>query len=379
MRKILLSLVVILILSLALSAVALSADDTSDVTLALKSGEEFIAAVAKRTNPEWENASLLNVKAYHDLQGNIISYMFTISKNSIPLGFMMVGNSQYNYSVLEASGGMRPVVPSYKEVNSTMTGDLDIQVEEFDNPMLVYLGYGRYYAIYEIADGQQIGIDLVSGTGVKYDELKSSLATSEQYKNYYVDRNNNLARDLDLQLRLDYNSLSVVLRDMDDDAIDDEYQNNNNCGPTSGAMISDWWQQWCPNLPDWTDDHDELYVEMYTNNWGLFGLFPGTSPTHFGPGFVEYADNHGYSNFTTDWCLNRAFSKIQDEIDAGRPLGVMFSFDEDYTNWHWCAVKGYYDTATDWIIINDPQYFVSFVDWGAVKLTSVITRIWQTD
>lgn len=121
---------------------------------------------------------------------------------------------------------------------------------------------------------------------------------------------------------------------------------------------------------------------MHCNDWDLPPLFiwgaDGVPPRNFGPGFREYADNHGYDDFVTDWCLNRGYDKIQDEIYACRPMGVMFSYNLYYTNWHWCCVKGF-DTrgAVDYIIMNDPQGFESTQNWASVKESSVITRIWR--
>ncbi len=326
-------------------------------------GEKFIAEAAESTSPEWEGVELLNSTAYHDLQGSVIGYMFTISKKGKTLGYIMVGNSQYNYDVLEAAETIPPSSPNEEEIKSIISSDL--QSEYLNEPMLVYLGYNRYYAIYEIGE-QKIGVNLRSKDYMEYDKLETSLATSEQYKAYYINRPNN-TKDVD------WVELDVIQRNMGDVPDCD-----NNCGPTTAAMISDWWKQFYDfdYLPTWYNDHDELYEEMYCNNWGPFGLLPGTSPTHFGPGFLEYASNHGYDNLQTDWCLNRDYSIIQAEINASRPMGVVFSYNLDYTNWHWCCVKGF-DTRgeVDYIIINDPQGFESSANWASVKLTSGITRI----
>jgi hypothetical protein len=259
---------------------------------------------------------------------------------------------------LEAVGGGTSPLQSEAEVKATLVNGN----KAMDNtkPMLVYLGYRQYYYVYDLSKGELV-FSVQSKNTISISELVSSLATPEQYKQNQS--------EIDGKVLAFSNPLPVPQYTMYGAS---PYPND--CGPTSGAMISQYWKTWRPNLPSWATNHHELYVTMYCNNW--FPGYVGTAPWNFGPGWLQYASNHGYSGYITDWTINRAFSVIQAEIDAGRPMGVMFSYNQSYTNWHWCVVKGYDGSGN--ILMNDPWGYSTSVNWAAVKLTSVITRIQNT-
>lgn len=100
---------------------------------------------------------------------------------------------------------------------------------------LLYLGYGRYYAVYEF-DEQAIGIDLLHKCATPLSELKSFMATPEQYKEYVT-----TYRQLE-GTNSDPVVLDVPLRNMYDHVLSEGTRGNNNCGPTSGSMIAEYYK-----------------------------------------------------------------------------------------------------------------------------------------
>jgi len=359
------------LVSMILPVSVYASDNQSDILIAQKNGEDYISSSKANICLDWQGASLINGTACHDLHARVIGYLFEIKKLDKTLGYITVGNALYNYDVLEAVGGGSSPLKNMAEAKAILSKEAKWVNDA--TPMLVYLGYRQYYDVY-ISNEQKEAISLQSLVPENFSDLISSIATPDQYQENVAEIRNSAEKTEKALLRYD-NPLPVPLKNMSDGAILDAYRNNNNCGPTTGAMISQYWRTWRPNLPGWATDHDELYVAMYTNNWGPFGTLPGTSPTHFGPRWLHYASGHGYSGFITDWTVNRDFSVIQAEIDSGRPMGVMFSYNQSYTNWHWCVVTGY-DSPN--IIVNDPWEEENVVNWAAVKLTSVITRIQNT-
>jgi len=340
-----------------------------DLKICKESGEEFVSESLETTSPEWEGAELVNGTAYHDLQGNVISYVFGVAKDGKSIGYLVVGNSCYNYNVIEAAETTPPIIPNEDEAKGIIESSLEIKDYIINDPMPVYLGYNLFYAIYDYGE-QRIGINLRSKDLTKYSELESCLTSPEDYKATYAKKQDDSTKDDPY----DYVILGVIKRDMHDIPDTDD-----NCGPTTGAMITWWWETVysLSNLPNWDDDHEELYDLMDCNDW--FPWYEGVPPWMFGPGIEQCADDHGYDDFVEDWCVNRGYDKIQDEILDLRPMGVMFSYTSSYTCWHWCCVKGY-DTRgeTDYIVMNDPDgAYESTVDWDAVDTSSVISRIWR--
>lgn len=360
MKRLLLSLIIALMLLATLSIGTFATENKADQQLAQEHAKEFIASNAAYINADWQGADLVNGTACYDLQASVIGYLFEIANNGKSAGYIVVGNALYNYDVLEAIGGGSSPLQCKTEAEVALVN----ANQAIDNTelMLVYLGYHQYYYVYGTGEGA-IGFSVQSQSIVKPSELVSSLATPEQYKQ-------NLADMEGIAQARFSNPLPVPQYTMYGAS---PYPND--CGPTSGAMISQYWKTWRPNLPSWATNHHELYLTMACNDW--FPGYTGTVPWHFGPGWLDYAADHGYSGYITDWTINRDFGVIQAEINAGRPMGVMFSFNQSYTNWHWCVVKGYV-TSSGNILMNDPWGYSTSVNWAAVKLTSVITRIQNT-
>ena len=349
-------------LASGVSAAGTPVNAQSDIQLAQQSGQQYISTSGLKICGAWGNAKLANGTPCYDLQNDIIGYMFSILQNGKYLGYIVVGSSDYDFDSLEAVNGAP--LPSINETDAqaifTAVGDQVVNLQ----PKLVYLGYRQFYSIYS-SGNTQLAIDLTSKTLVGFNTLISSLATPEQYIQN-IDAVGSAEQSI--QPDMPTVNLSVPLKN------DGAAPGINNCGPTSGAMNPEYYKTWCPALLNWIQDESQLYIYMYCNNWGLFGLMPGTSPTYFGPGWVQYANIIGYPYFATDWCLNRSFSAIQTEINDGRPCGVMFSYFNNYANWHWCVVTGW-DTSGN-LYLNDPNggYYTS-TNWAANQTTSVITRI----
>ncbi len=153
---------------------------------------------------------------------------------------------------------------------------------------------------------------------------------------------------------------------MADPLIPDWMRNNNNCGPTSGAMIAEYYRSsrgWTI-LPNWPDDHNYLYQSMHTNQ---FLWFNGTMPQYAGPGFTAYMASRGYY-FSTSW--NTASisenSYIKTRIDAQQPVLILFWGTPPYAQWHYCAVSGYWIDDYGWyLIVNNPWGYSDLVNWGS--------------
>ena len=334
------------------------AAQVSDRELAMEAAETFVVDTGLMIFPEWANAKLSEGEAYTDLRGNLVSYVFAVSVDGKPNGRVVVGSSVYEYGVLQAGPGPLPVLPTVSEI-TTLLG-----VQVAPEPARMYLGYDRFYAQYEVG-GRIACFDLLAGTRIDLKQLTPSIASPEEYKKTLDAPDGHFQSSV---LLYD-NPLPVPLQ-----AQYNGGQWPNDCGPTTGAMIGEYYKSWFSGLWSWDSDHHDMFCKMYCNNW--FPGYTGTAPWNFGPGFVAYAEARGYYGWTTDWCVDGSFARIQTEIDGGRPLGLMFSYFAPYASWHWCAIKGY--TGTDSVLINNPANggHCDSISWAANKGTSVVTRIY---
>ena len=350
----------VLALALLVSTIALggvAGATGSDVERARESGESFIAN-ATEIYPEWRGAHLAGGQAYHDLEGQVNAYMFAIKKNGQTLGRIVVGSSAYEYDVLEAGAASPPSIPNASELKTALDRDLGIQVNEkaIGKPQLVDLGYDFYLAVYEVR-GQSIAFDLRARRIALTSDLKDHLLSPEQYE----------AQKGGVQPLgwVEWFSLPVPVRYQADPIIPPDKRNNNNCGPTSGAMVDEYYKQHrgYSNFDDWADDHNRLYETMHTNTLGV----PGTKPWDLGPGFTAYAAEKGYSFGTTWYAPSYGdYNLIKAYMNAQQPIIIMFWGGAPYAQWHYCTIKGYgtYDT-TKYLVINNPWGYGDIVNWDA--------------
>jgi hypothetical protein len=312
--------------------------------------------------PEWEHASLVSPQTYYDLQGRVISYQFAIVKDSEPIGNIMVGSLLYDHVVMQAGSSLPPSPPSPSEVALAASRDLGIQVgtDQIKETRRAYLGFSSYAALYSVR-GRTIAFDLRTRQAVDASELKTGMASPEEY---HATRSGAMST-----LSFEYANLPVPVRNMESPP---DYENN--CGPTAGAMIAEYYKQEhsYSSFDDWYDDHDRLYETMETNQnqW-----FNGTMPADWGPGFVAYADEKSYS-FATFWVgslLYNDYAAVKNYIDNQRPIGLLFWYTGWTYNWHYVAVRGYWlDDSSKDLIINDGWGSTDLVSWdvyyGAISL-----------
>ena len=347
------------------------AGKTSDVEAARQVGQSFIA---QRTIhfPEWEGALLTGVQTFHDLDGEINAYLFAIENDGKTVGRVVVGSSEYNHDVLEAGAAAVPTIPSSSEVALSVDKELGIAVsaEQVEAPRLVYLGYDSYIAVYGIGD-QSVAYDLRYRTAAPASDLKRHVTVPEDYRAQ--------TSGIESTLLFEYVNLPVPIQNMNDDALPDYMQNNNNCGPTSGAMISEYYKYYrgWSGLHGWTLDHNILYNFMGTNSPPTPG---GTFPWNVGVGMNYLASACGYW-WGTSWHAVYGpwdYDAIKNCINVQQPNMILFE-SAPYANWHYCAITGYWiDDYGSYLIINNPWGYSDLVNWSANWGDSTLIFFWPS-
>jgi len=154
---------VLLLLTMS-PALAISGSDESEMKQARKIAQGEIVGHVD-VFPEWQGAEVLDGQPYCNMEGDVICYWFTVSKEGEVLGNVVVGSRLYDHVVFKLGSGHTPSVPTADEVSTCLEKDLGLKVarEDIGKPQyLSYVTYSFYFAIYEI-DGQKMGIDLMRG------------------------------------------------------------------------------------------------------------------------------------------------------------------------------------------------------------------------
>jgi len=262
----------------------------------------------------------------------------------------------YNYCVFEAGDAPPPVLPTSSELTTSLNTSLGIQAGTIQSgtPQLIYLGYDSYVAVYQI-QSEKVAFDLRSRTVSLASDLKSNIVTPDQYAA--------TVRGVHPEFQ-GYQYLPVPIENMADPNIPPPSWNNNNCGPTSGAMISEYYKQiFGCSLDNWPLDEENLYTDMQTNQRWPNGTWPG----YGGSGFVFYAALRGYTFSTSyDMPTYYEYTTIQNYINAIHPILILFDASAPYAQWHWCAIKGYQGGSNvNYLIVNNPWGNQDYVSWEA--------------
>ena len=346
---------------------------TSEVDQARQVGQAYLEC-SITIFPDWDRSVVGEAQTYHDLQGGVNAYLFPIQRAGETIGRIVVGGSAYKFAVFEAGSGLPPSLPSPADVAASLNKDLGIKadVAAIGIHRLTYLGYGRYFASYEVA-GDSVALDLRSRQAYPVADLTNSMTPSSEYQ--WLTGNRVLTLDsLSAQL-------PVPVQNMGTRPNPPYY---NNCGPTAGAEIAEFYKYYWSydRLDSWSADHDRLYVTMQTNgSW----WYNGTLPSNWGPGFVTYAGEYPRSySFGTFWIQSpyaSDFTAIRNYVDSFRPLAALFwgyplkspPYPPKYT-WHYVAVRGYQidDYGNQFMIVNDGWGGIDTVSWdinyGALSL-----------
>lgn len=352
----------------------------AEIEVARESAGSFIAK-AVRSFPEWEGATPMDAQIYHDLNGQTSAYMFTVSKDRESLGRIVVGGPEYEFRVLEGGNANPPMLPGRSELEKVLRRDQGIQLrqgEALGKPMLVYLGYDHYVAVYEVR-GHAMAFELRNRYIAPTSEFTRPQRETEGDKSGA--RSRPLRRKVEATTATegtDYKNLAVPNLLMDDPAIPPDMRNNDNCGPTSGAMVVQYYRmsKGYQLFDAWPNDHNHLYNSMDTNSWGG----PGTSPDRAGPGWTEYASSKGY-NFGSysaspesalDW-----WNIMVGRINEDRPFLVMFWWDAPAYQWHWTTIRGYANWATKYAIVNNCWGAEDYVNIYANYDQVTLVQLWS--
>ncbi|MDD5094530.1 MAG: hypothetical protein PHV74_09155 [Dehalococcoidia bacterium] len=369
----------------------------SDIQYAMDASRAHMAAIAIEKGDSafaaWQSAELVSPQPYYDLKGNLIAYMFAISKDGVVVGHVLAGSALYNYTILESGTGAPYALPSADEFMVMMERDLKVSAKVVELPKperLVYLGYTLPFAIIEFT-GESVGINLDLGYAVRTKDMQSKMMPFDEYPT---------TKGAD-GLTLSQNYLNGFPWKNQIDCSWNPMQNNdicpvpscgknvqNDCGPATGVMIAAWYYlkgytnfaEANANWPGLHVAHHALYNEMGTGSMG-------TTQWNFMGGWEDYAQSKGYNNFDFPWASPidpiTQWLYIKSAIDVQDGVGVLFRYDSPYAqSWHYCAITGYQHHPTElsqrWMQVhnpnsnysipaypNPPYSRIDFVNWWA--------------
>jgi hypothetical protein len=113
------------LLALLLGSFPLVVKANTEIEVARDSAVSFITE-AVRSFSKWEGSTPVDAQIYHDLDGQIVAYMFTVKKRNEVLGRIVVGGPEHKFKVLEGGNAIPPMLPSRSEIEETLQRDQGI-------------------------------------------------------------------------------------------------------------------------------------------------------------------------------------------------------------------------------------------------------------
>lgn len=156
------------------------------------------------------------------------------------------------------------------------------------------------------------------------------------------------------------------------------------CGPTSGAMILDYFDNYGWDGQAYSSIKgleyygsqglliDHVAVDMDTG-------FYGTAMSEWRAGFLEHTNDHAPYTFSATIQTTEDYGQYKSSINDDRPVGVYIGFVDQYYWYHWVAGRGYeHDTnlGTRLMKINNSRGTTDWIDYDAYSEGEDLAFIW---
>lgn len=355
MNKKLLLLGLAFILTMVLFPAAVLASSDSEINAAQKAAQSWVEYIASNFDElsQWKGAVAMSPQPYENLEGDVNAYMFTIAGDKDIVGYVLVGSSEYDYTVFEAGEVAPPAVPSNDETCLAIES-LGVSTEgcnDIKPAKLLYLGLDNQYALYEV-DGKQAAVNLVFKNAKLLSDLKPTLPSPSEYQTLIQNMNNVSTRALS--------------------------------GAGSGLLTMSWWtgagRGWCGpcsgvSILQYYRDQ-KGYTGLSNQNTALYdylyyfmdcaGYGGATMPWNYGTGVIYTTEHYNYYCFNSYLDLSVSFSDYEcvvNDLISGWPTALLI-----VSEWHWRAIRGYiYDTSVNcyYVICTNSQTHqnMEYINW----------------
>lgn len=308
----------------------------------------------------WEDAEFAIDSHLYDIDDSLLGYHMLVKINNEIAGYLVVSATKDRGPVMQYGTNIKSV---------RIINELKSKQEK-----IYYLGASDY-----------VGAKSSTNLKEKIDTAKKTMLTELESQNLKNSEQYNVIKNKELRsLPKDPNSqdlwnslLSTDVEPKQDVTVEAEYQKyldvdpisqrlrginypNSSCGPTTAAMIVDYYKSRGYNVKAGVDypqgDVDlinHLYGEMYSSYYGTVG-------NDFAAGLLQHL-RHVNSN----WLVARSpgegyYGTYQSYIQGNAPVAIMFNerysdwFNDD-AKWHWLAGYGYNNTSGSYFYVRDPD------------------------
>jgi hypothetical protein len=332
--------------------------DSVNVAVAKQVAKKFISQTVYKY--EWGNSSLKYHSNFYDIDDSLLGYYFIVKNNVEELGYLIVSSTkerkpilQYGEGTLRSnhhdkvkSGKRAYYLGGLQYLYGDNKDDIIQQFNEKKNRLLIQLKQENLMDEYE---------------SVKNKKLKSLTKDKKDVQDLWnkLLLNDNSSYDLKKNYisiaSTNYKHLDITRLWQRMDGVNSP---DSACGPTTGAMIVNWYKSqgyWVRDSSYYGGDAkliNHLYNEMGTDSFG-------TSISEYNSGMKKHL-NHDTTGWDT-WDLRAEgyYLSYKISIDDSRPVALRFDYfvsdTADY-KYHFVAGEGYDETSgTTYVAVKDPD------------------------
>lgn len=298
---------------------------------------------------EWNSALLGEGIPLYDLTGEITAYLFPVTANDQPAGYLTIAAIALPNPVLEFSlEGPHPLSAAVSHIAS-----LGMSPLHPEHPL--YLGLLAYgYEVPSSLEGHRAVFDLLNGGVFYVSESDARIPLRQRIATY---REETATIDSSVQSLASATAYFLISGVPDWNQFWGSYGCWSGCSPTAATNVMGYWDNnGYGNFiygNDWQGSVNEMRNYMGTQCGQDEGGW--TNINNISPGMRTYAQNHGYTFASDMWCNGCAtpptYDNYRAEIDARRPLVVDIINHNTYGN-HSVTGVGY-DTGGSYMIVHD--------------------------
>lgn len=292
--------------------------------------------------PLWDKATLGDPISLYDLSGQVTAYLFPVSKERVPAGYLTVAALALPNPVIEfSSEGATPLVGARAMIERE-----GYYLPAATRPL--YLGVLSYgYELVSTKSGQRLVFDLLERATFSVSEEEARIPLRQRVRS---DTSPSEAQTLSPQ------SYKLIAGVPDWNQFNGSYGCASGCSPTAATNAMGYWDSngygSLINGSDWQSAVNEMR--------GFMGTFcdNGQGATYIdriSPGIVSYAQTKGYTFSSELWCSGCPTSSTYDhyrtETDGNRPMVVDVIGHSKYGD-HSVTGVGY-ETNGSYMIIHD--------------------------
>ncbi|MFD1423663.1 C39 family peptidase [Laceyella tengchongensis] len=352
----------------------------SDSVVSANEAENIAQVYASNKSFEWENATYKVLTKLYDYDDSLLGYYVSVYEGDKEVGYVVVSAREDLAPVLEAGNHGSQTYRLLPEINKGnkiyYLGAMQYNYAKNKNELEQRVNDKKARLLIQLEKEGKKGTDQYNKlkdkkiTPVKKD-INSFKAAWKQYKSKVSSSRSTF-------------SAEATYKELDVPLIGQKLSSNPNnaCGPTTGAMIANYYKNRGYNIygtANYGNSHqkfiDHLKVDMGTDALG-------TSTTEYNNGMIDHFGHTNQWPYYDGFPAEGNFTWYKERIDHNEPVAFYIDLVDDggYSwTYHWVAGKGYDVSSYSEFVFNNPGNVIDTNGDGTTDAPDEVWLLWTNN